>query len=47
MKKFLKVVGVVVAIILVLPVFLSSKFKLSRSIEINAPVSKVFVGLTF
>lgn len=46
MKKFFVAFGVLVLVILVLPAFLSSKFSMSRSIEINAPVATVFTKLT-
>ncbi len=46
MKKILKVVGILILILMILPVFLPSKFSMSRSIEINAPVSLVFMKLT-
>ncbi len=46
MKKFLTVVGVLVLVVLVVPAFLPSKFSMSRSIEINAPVNLVFTKLT-
>lgn len=46
MKKFAKIVGVLILIILVLPVMLPSKFSMSRSIEIDAPVATVFTKLT-
>ena len=46
MIKVLLVIGVLVLIILVLPIFLSSKFTMSRSIEINAPIAQVFTKLT-
>lgn len=45
-KKILTVVGVLILVVLVVPVFLSAKFSMSRSIEINAPVSLVFTKLT-
>ena len=35
-----------VLVVLILPVFLSSKFSMSRSIEIQAPVTTVFSKLT-
>lgn len=46
MKKALKIIGVLILIILVLPMFLSSKFSMSRSIEIDAPIAMVFDSLT-
>jgi uncharacterized protein YndB with AHSA1/START domain len=46
MKKILSVVGVLVLVVLVVPIFLPSKFSMSRSIEINAPVNLVFTKLT-
>ncbi|MEQ1878284.1 MAG: SRPBCC family protein [Bdellovibrionia bacterium] len=46
MKKILLVLGVLVAIVLIVPTFLPSKFFMSRSVEINAPVTSVFSKLT-
>lgn len=46
MKKIAKIIGVLILIILALPVMLPSKFSMSRSIEINAPVAVVFAKLT-
>ncbi len=46
MKKIMSVVGVLVLIVLIVPVFLSSHFSMSRSIEIQAPVATVFSKLT-
>jgi len=46
MKKIAKIIGVLILIILALPVMLPSKFSMSRSIEINAPVAVVFTKLT-
>lgn len=46
MKKALTTIGVLIFIILVFPVFLSSKFSMSRSIEIDAPIATVFDSLT-
>ncbi len=46
MKKFAKIVVVLVLVLLVLPMLLSSKFSMSRSIEIDAPVTTVFTKLT-
>ena len=44
-KNILKVVGGIVLILLVVPIFLPSKFSMSRSIEIKAPVATVFSRL--
>lgn len=38
-------VGVLILIVILVPVFLSSKFSMSRSVEIQAPVSLVFPKL--
>ena len=46
MKKVLAVIGVLVLIVLVTPMFLSSHFSMSRTIEINAPLTTVFTNLT-
>jgi len=46
MKKVLKFIGGLIFIILVLPVFLTSKFSMSRAIEIDAPIATVFESLT-
>lgn len=46
MKTILSVVGVLILIALAIPVFLPSKFSMSRSIEIQAPVGAVFSKLT-
>ena len=45
-KKILTAVGVLFVIILVLPAFLPSKFYMSRSVEIGAPIASVFSKLT-
>ena len=46
MKKIVKIVGMLILIILVLPMALPSKFSMSRSIEIEAPIATVFTKLT-
>lgn len=46
MKKALKIFGVVILILLIVPVVLPTHFSMSRSIEINAPVEAVFTKLT-
>ncbi len=46
MKKLTATVGVLILVILMVPMFLSSKFSMSRSIEINAPVATTFSKLT-
>jgi uncharacterized protein YndB with AHSA1/START domain len=46
MKKIAIVVGVLVSILLIVPVFLPKHFSMSRTIEINAPVSTIFTRLT-
>jgi uncharacterized protein YndB with AHSA1/START domain len=45
-KKILTVVGILILLVLIVPAFLPSKFSMSRSIEINAPVNTVFTRLT-
>jgi uncharacterized protein YndB with AHSA1/START domain len=45
-KKIGSVVGLLILVVLVLPVFLSSHFSMSRSIEIQAPIGTVFSKLT-
>lgn len=46
LKKVFITIGIIVFITLVTPVFLSSHFSMSRSIEIHAPVGTVFSRLT-
>ncbi len=46
MKKILSKIGILVLIALIVPVGLPSKFFMSRSIEINAPLATVFTNLT-
>ena len=46
LKSVFFVIGVLAVILVVLPTFLSSKFAMSRSVEINAPVTVVFRRLT-
>lgn len=46
MKKVFISFGILVLIILVIPVFLPSKFSMTRSIEIQAPLTVVFTKLT-
>ncbi len=46
MKNIFVVVGLVFLALLILPVFLPSKFSMARSIEIDAPVGTVFSKLT-
>ena len=45
MKTFLKIAGVLILVLLTAPIFLASKFSMSRSIEIQAPVATVFLKL--
>ena len=46
MKKFAWVLGLLILVFLAVPMLLPSKFAMSRSIEIDAPLSKVFSSLT-
>ena len=46
MNKFLVIFGVVALVVLLVPTVLPSKFSMSRSIEINAPLNLVFAKLT-
>ncbi|MCX6128107.1 MAG: SRPBCC family protein [Proteobacteria bacterium] len=45
-RKIMMLAGVLILIGLILPSFLNSQFKMSRSVEINAPIAKVFSNLT-
>jgi uncharacterized protein YndB with AHSA1/START domain len=46
MKRILQIIGALILVVLVVPAFLPQKFSMSRSIEINAPVTTVFSKLT-
>lgn len=46
MKKVFSVIGVIILILLIVPATLPSKFSMSRSIVIDAPVANVFTKLT-
>lgn len=46
MKKVARVLGILILILAALPLLLPSKFSMSRSIEIDAPVAIVFTKLT-
>lgn len=45
MKKLFVSIATLLLILLITPIFLSSKFSMSRSIKINAPVANVFAKL--
>lgn len=46
MKKVAKIFGILALVFLTLPALLPAKFSMSRSIEINAPLSNVFNKLS-
>ncbi len=46
MAKILSIIGILILIALVVPAFLPAKFAISRSIEINAPLTDVFAKLS-
>ncbi len=46
MKKVFLILGSLILMGLILPTFLNSNFKMSRSIAINAPIATVFSRLT-
>jgi hypothetical protein len=45
MKKAASIIGIIILLVLLIPAVLPSKFSMSRSIQINAPVSAVFANL--
>lgn len=45
-KKIMLVIGVVILIVLIVPIFLPTHFSMSRTVEIQAPVGVVFSKLT-
>lgn len=46
LKRVFASLGALVIVILIIPIFLSSRFSMSRSIQIDAPVGVVFAKLT-
>ncbi len=46
LSKFLRIAAVLVLLILIIPIFLPSRFSMSRSIEINASADVIFSKLT-